>query len=443
MDIKPKTLSLLYYIKNGKKSLFKGEWSLTGGTLMMILVYLTRGIFSYVYLFVAVRMLGTIAYGSFSVLYSGFTMVGFVLGQSFETLISKYVAEATSQQLYLGNLFRKISTAFGIITAVIILFGLIFNDYLMPLLFSEDPILYWFMICVGIGESIDMTSRGILRGLRAIGLYGVSFVINMALRFFTLVIFVQVFQMGLRGAVIGLILSMCLSIFVNIAFYLKLKSNLTENFGGIFIINNHHLSQYLFSMLWMFIAMAFYYHSGPMLIKATGGENAPRLAGMFMLATYLTRIPAQLAESLTVNLLPHLASKKAQADMKESWITIRKSIQILIPFGLLSVAGLYFLGPWILSVFSNEYTYTRNGIVLLALSGFLIILLNVLSQLLLSRSKTRQIAFAWFVGCGIFFGSSLLHGIPIITRLELGYLVSSLIMFLLVYLSAKSEVNAR
>ena len=431
------------YLQAGRTSLFKGEWSLKGGTLMMILVYLMRGVLSYLYLFIAIRLLGTIAYGSFSVLYSGFTMIGFILGQSFETLISKYTAEAASQQLNFRNLFQKLGIVFGIIGIFFVFLALISEKYLASQLFSEDISLYWFMVCVGLGESIDMTSRGILRGLRAIGLYGTSFVINMALRFLTLILFVKVFDMGLRGAAIGLLLAMAISILINVAFYSKVARTSKIHKAQDFVIGNRELRVNISSMLWMFGAMALYYHSGPMLIKAQGGEASAKLAGMFMLATYLTRIPAQLAESLTVNLLPHLADISIQADLEKTRNTIRKSFNILIPLGILSVIGLYLVGPWILSIFSNEYNYSRNGIALLAINGFMIILINVLSQLLLSRSKTRQVAFAWFVGCAIFFSASLLKGLPVLTSLEWGYLVSSVSMFFVVSMSVKVEIYGR
>jgi O-antigen/teichoic acid export membrane protein len=436
-------ISIRNYLQAGRASLFKGEWSLKGGTLMMILVYLLRGILSYLYLYIAVRLLGTIVYGSFSVLYSGFTMVAFILGQSFETLISKYTAEAVSKHLSLRNLFKKIGGIFGIITIIVASLALITQKFIATRLFSEDLSLFWFMICIGIGESIDMTARGVLRGLRAIGLYGASFAINMALRFLTLILFVNVFDMGLIGAAIGLLLTMAVSILININFYLIVARASNIHQAQNFEISNNELHSYIFSMLWMFVAMALYYHSGPMLIKAQGGEIATKMAGMFMLATYLTRIPAQLGESLTVNLLPHFANISFQADREKSLDTIRKSFNILIPLGILSVVSLYLLGPWILNIFSDEYNYSRNGIMLLAINGFMIILMNVLSQLLLSRSKTRQVAFAWFAGCGIFFGASFLPGLPMLTRLELGYLVSSIIMFIIVFTETKAEIYAK
>jgi len=431
------------YLNAGRTSLFKGEWSLKGGTLLMILVYLMRGVLSYFYLFIAVRLLGTVAYGSFSVLYSGFTMIGFILGQSFETLISKYTAEAASQQLNLRSIFLKVGIVFGVVSIFIVLVAIVSENYLASRLFNEDLSLYWFMICIGLGESIDMTSRGILRGLRAIGLYGTSFVINMTLRFLTLLLFVKVFNLGLRGAAIGLLLAMALSILINIAFYSQIARTSKIHKAQNFLIGNRELRAYMSSMLWMFTAMALYFHTGPMLIKAQGGVASAKLAGMFLLATYLTRLPAQLAESLTVNLLPHLANVSVQANLDKTRNTIRKSFKILIPLGTLSVIGLYLFGPWILSIFSNEYIYSRNGMALLAINGFMIILTNVLAQLLLSRSKTRHVAFAWFVGCAIFFGASLLNGLPVLTSLEWGYLVSSIIMFFIVSISVKVEIYGR
>lgn len=418
--------------------LTKKDWGLLNGTFIMFFVFIVRGIFSYLYLLIAVRLLGVTQYGSFSVLYSGFTIISFVLGQAFETLISKYVAEAKSKGQNLSVIFKKTLTIFGIVTVLLCFTALLLKNLFVQRLFPEAPYLFWYMVLIGIMESMDMTTRGVLRGSKAIGFYGISFVLNMAFRFLTLLMFVQQLDMGLQGAAVGLSITMMISVVFNMFFISKSRTVSSEQQQST---EGTNLGQYFISMIFMYTFMALYYHSGPILIKASQEINAAMLSGMFMLAAYLTRIPAQLAEAFTVNLLPHLSDVKLQNDLQKSWRFIQVSYMILIPLGILSILGLIIVGPWFMQLFSGEYSYTRMGIGLLAANGFLIILINIPAQLLLSRSKTVLVAINWLLGCLIFMGFSFVKALPVLTRLELGYFVSAVVMFLIMYLGAKIETR--
>lgn len=414
-----------------KSKFLQQGWGVLSGTILMSGVYVVRGAVSYGYMAVAVRLLGTNQYGLFSIMYSIFTMISFVFGQAVETLLSKYVAEAVSSGLGYTQLLKRVFGMSMLISLIIAISGILLPQSIIALVLPEAPYLFYFVVAIGILESYDMGLRGILRGMQAMGFYGISLVLQMTMRLLFLVFFVRFYQWGLLGAGISLIIAFLISIFITILFLIRLNDQKKVVKISEFHPDNKAILRYLFSMLVTFGLMAIYYFSAPLLIKGNDPQGANELAGMFMLAVYVSRIPFQLSDALSVNLLPRLSRVDIQSDANKAVVYIKQTYKFLIPFGLMTIFGLFIFGPWLLKIFHGNYEYSNLGMALLGVNVTFLILMSVPSQILLSRSKTIFMSFCWIVGCVIFIGISLIAPIAGLVRFELGYVLSSLAMFIL------------
>ena len=409
-----------------KETFWKPDWGVQGGTIVSGVSLVLRAFLNCSFLLIIARLLGTFYYGSFSVLYSGFTIISFILGQAAETSLTKYVAEARSSQTSYAVLLSKATGWLSVLSLILIVSGFLARDIVVARLFPEAPYLFYFLLGIGILESWDMALRGILRGMRAIGMYAVSVMIQMSLRLVLGVLLTYWTGGQLVGTGVGIFVAMAISVLVTICFlrhlrHYKVYADIQYDTTGI--------SKYLASMIATFCLMAFYYHSGPLLIKIQKVEFANELAGMFMVAAYFSRVLLQLSEPLTINLLPRLSGMDVQGNADKAWHYIVQSYQLIVPWTLLSVIGLYFFGPWVVRTFHREYLYSNTGMGMLGLNSAFMTLHSIASQLLLSRSKTNVVVMSWLVGCVILTMVSLLGLLwSVTTRLEIGYVASSALM---------------
>jgi len=428
--------TILHSIKSFNRDKFSEQgWGVRYGTLIMAVALILRGIMNYVYFWVAAQSLGIYEYGSFSILFSSVAIVYFVLGQSAETLLSKYIAEANSSQQGYKSLLRRIILWLLVVSIIFIIVGFIAQNIITIKLFPEAPGLFYFLIGISLLESWDMTLRGVLRGLRAIGMYAMSIIVQMFLRLAIFVLFVNVLGWRIVGAGISILIAMAISILITLFFLKYLWEHETETTTHEYPFTADIL-KYLYSLVLTFSLVAVYYHGGPLFIKTLAVERVNEKAGMFMLATYLSRLPLALSESLTINLLPRLSNVDMQGNINRAWRYIVRIYQFVLPACVLVVVGLYSWGPWLLQIFNKEYEYSHIGMGLLGLNVSLMILFLISAQFLLSRSKTNMVIVSWLVGCVVLIVISAFGPWPIITRLEVGYVASSALMLGIAHFSA-------
>jgi O-antigen/teichoic acid export membrane protein len=409
--------------------LFREGWGLKSSTLAMGSVYLFRAAINYLYQVIAVRSLGLDPYGVYSVVFSSLTIVSFILGQSAETLVSKNVAEARSGNHSYTRLLKHTFLWLTLLSLLSVAIGLSLRDLVVTALLPEAPYLFYFLLAIGILESYDIAIRGVLRGLQATGMYGMSFIIKNVFRILFFVLLVNGLGLGLIGAGWALCFAAIGSILFIVLVVLRLARNGPSEARPQYRFKSRALLRYELGMMVTFGLMAVYYYIGPLLIKLLGFAGANELAGTFMLATYLSRFPIQISEALTVNLLPHMSRLDVQNDVRRGWRYVVQSYQVLVPAGIASVVVLYVWGPWALHLIHEDINYSHIGMGLLGVNGLFMMLSAVSIQFLLSRSRVGEVVGSWLVGCIILVVAPALTVWPILTRLEISYALSGAIMW--------------
>ncbi|MFC2036377.1 lipopolysaccharide biosynthesis protein [Chloroflexota bacterium] len=403
-------------------------WGIKAGTVYMAFATGVSALLMIGFQMMAVRLLKPAQYGSVSVLYAAVLILFPFTGQTFELAMARYIPkhEANGEDslaVMRKILFCQASTMFCLVGI-----ALLFRDLITENLFPESPSFFGILLLSTVVLGFELGIRGILRGLREFGSYGtLGIVLNFA-RIAFLLIFVNVMNLGLTGAGLSILLAPLASLLLWPVWYPRIRARLKGK-SPVTPVTIRNLLKFLAPIMPIWGCAAFFYSIGPVWIKSLGGVSANELAGLFLIATLVTRLPLQLSQALFANLLPNMSRLSAQDDWRKIKYYITKSYMIFVPLLLAAIVGTYLLGPLAISLFYPAFSYSRQGLTLLMVGTAAVVLAGTETQFLLSRSKGSSVLVAWLLGCLVLTGVVLLGSWSILFRLELGYVLGGLLIW--------------
>ncbi|MHB8134990.1 MAG: lipopolysaccharide biosynthesis protein [Anaerolineaceae bacterium] len=402
-------------------------WGVKTGTIYMAFSYTLTTIFVLGFQMIAIRLLNPEQYGLVSVLYSSVVFSSLFLGHTFEITLSNFVSEYDASEKNYFLLIKRVWLIQIITLMFFILLSFLFKKLIIQGLFPEVPNFFYIFIACGVFYSIEIGLRGVMRGLREFGLFGALIVTQNLFRIIYLLLFVVVLNKGLFGAGLSILMASVTNLLITIFWYHRVWNKLKGHQSFLNDPNTlRQLLKFILPTMAMFGCSTYFYNTGPSFIKLLGGSSANEMAGLFLIAVMISRLPLQLSEALSTNLLPNMSRLCTTGDWRQIRYYIIKSYQIFIPLALIAIVGVYLLGPIIIRIIYPEFSYDRLGLTMLMVATSVIMLVAAFIQFLLARKKIANVVIGWLVGSIVLTLIIFLLPGNILFRLETGYLAGGI-----------------
>jgi O-antigen/teichoic acid export membrane protein len=166
----------------------------------------------------------------------------------------------------------------------------------------------------------------------------------------------------------------------------------------------------------------------PVLVPALASSaTEATLAGQFVAAFTLTRIPLFLAVPLQTALLPTLTALLHTGErLALRRVMARLGLGVL-GLGVVAVALGATAGPWLVRlIFGEQYVLGGGHMALLALGVAGYVGLVIVTQVLVAAARHRDVAWSW--SSGVLAGAAVAAAVPgLLLRAELGFLAGTLV----------------
>jgi O-antigen/teichoic acid export membrane protein len=400
------------------------------------------GLVTYAYFSLASHSLSDEDYGAITLLWSAVFIVVSVLYRPVEQLLSRTIAERDAHGHTGSDHLRVAATiqlALGVVFALVALAlrGPIEDD-----LFGGSSTLYWVLIGSVLFYAASYFARGFLAGNRRFELYGLLVFLEATSRvMFALAVAVGIAD-GQSIVALGILAAPLFSLMV---VPWALRRNLRaaeappasapgpsgeqpEPAEAEFTLA--HGTGFAAAVLLIMLAEQTFLNAGPLLVKATEGDDGAALAGFAFNVLLVARAPLQLFQSVQTSILPHLTRASATGDRAEFRRAVSITLRAIAGFAALVAGAMAIAGPALMELFFGDSDeYDRGGLVLVAIGMGLYLAAATLNQAALARGRTTQAAICWVASALAFVTLLLLPGFESsILQLEVAYVAGALLL---------------
>jgi O-antigen/teichoic acid export membrane protein len=397
------------------------------------------GLVTYAYFSLASHSLSDGDYGQITLLWSAVFIVVSVLYRPVEQLLSRTIAEREAHGRSGSEHLRVAGTiqlALGVAFAAV---ALALRGPLEDDLFEGSSTLYWVMIGAVLAYAASYFARGFLAGNRRFELYGLLVFLEATSRvLFALAVAVGIAS-GQSVVALGILAAPLFSLVVvpwALSRNLRAADGPDEGAsseGPEFTLS--HGAGFAVAVLLIMLAEQTFLNAGPLLVKATEGDEGAALAGFAFNVLLIARAPLQLFQSIQTSILPHLTRVAATGEEGEFRRAVGVTLRAIAGFAGLMALAMAVAGPWFMELFFGESDeYDRGGLVLVAAGMGLYLAAATLNQAALARGLTKQAAICWVGSAAAFVAMLLLPGFdsPVL-QLEVAYVAGALLLCGLLY----------
>lgn len=431
-----------------------------GAAILTVGIGIT-GLVTFAFLAVASNLLSKEQYGQLALLWSAVFLITPIFYRPVEQLMARTIAERRTRDQELAGPLRiaaLLQLALGGLFAII---ALAFRTRITDGLFDGNETLFWIMFWSVLAYAVSYFGRGLLAGFQRFGLYGLLVFIESTVRFMFPVAVLLGLTNGQDVIALGILAGPLISLLVVPAALLGRSSG----DGGDDVVGDEPLASaehvvhemetldvasgaanvertdFTLSEGTGFAAAALVImaceqtilNAAPFIANSTAGGAAA--AAMVVNILLIARAPMQLFQSIATSLLPHLSSLRAIDD----FATYRRSVRLTL-LAIAGVAGLgaavmALIGPWLMqTVLGDDYVYGRLGLVAVTLGMGLYLCAATLNQSALAAGRIREAVACWVIATVAFVTWLLLplHD-SALTRVEIGYPASALLLFVMLF----------
>jgi O-antigen/teichoic acid export membrane protein len=386
------------------------------GTVAVTTGLVVQGVTTYGFLTVAARGMSEAEFSVVAALWSAVFALANGLFSPLEQETTRAVAERVARGERLGPVIGRVvvlGTAMVLLVAVVLTVA---REPLSARVFSgRMPMVAVLAIAVG-GAAAVFLVRGILAGTRRYWTYAAQLAGDGTVR-----LLVSVFLVA-AGAATAVRLGAVLAVVPILTLAMLLP--VIPRSGGR--PRSGRWSEVTANLGWLVLAAVGSYgiaNAGPIVLQVIGGQD-PGLAGRFLAAFVVVRIPLFFTSALQASLLPRLVTAVEDGDDTAFVAALGRMVAVVGGLGSLVLAGFAVGGPQLVSLlFGARYQVTRFDVVVLGASSVLFVLATLMQQAALALGGHRAVAVCWSVGAALFTAACLLPLDPVL-RLETGYLVS-------------------
>jgi O-antigen/teichoic acid export membrane protein len=420
-----------------------GIGSYGSGARILTIGIASTGIFSFLYLALASRSLGSEAYGRVSLMWSVMFVILSVIYRPIEQLLSRTIAERRARGLE-GHPLRVPATIQASFALLFLTVALALRPQVTEHLYDGSSALYWMTVVGVLAYGGSYFARGWLAGHQRFGLYGGLVLLESTSRF----LFAFVAAIGITSGQSAIALGMAVAPFVSLVVVpfamtrMRREGETAEEEAlhdapvldagmegpahaeieeAVADLSMQHGTRFAFAVFGIMLAEQTLMNAAVLIVNASSGEA---LAGFVFNVLLIVRAPLQLFQAIQTSILPHLAGLEARASGDEFARAIRITVLAIAGFAGACALGLLAIGPWVMSTFLGDkgFTYSRGGLALVAVGMGFHLIAGTLNQAALARRRAGLAAAAWLL-CAALFVAWMVS--PIVNdevlRVETGY----------------------
>ena len=388
------------------------------GAIVVGVGLVVSGLSQYGFLSVAAHALGKARYAPLST----FWALLFVTAPGFFLPLEQEVGRAIAARRARGEggrpLVIRAAVAGGGLAAALILAAALASGALTTRLFDGDGAFVWALAIGFAVYALQYLTRGTLAGNGRFAPYGSL----LALEGVTRVVFgvaLGLAAVHVAGAY-GLVL--VFGSLVAVALVAARRSGLLQpgppaawselsNALGFLLVASV-LTQFLLSI-------------GTVAVKLLASPSQQAAPGQFLSSRIVAYVPIFLFQAVQAALLPKLSALAAKGHHAEFRRTLVQLLLLVAALGAVATVALALLGPFITKLlFGNGLELGHIDFLLLAASGSVFMIAQVLSQTLIALSGYARVAAGWVAGAAAFVLVTAV-GTGLFLRVELGLLAGS------------------
>jgi O-antigen/teichoic acid export membrane protein len=364
-----------------------GSIGLTGGLLLL-------GVTAYVFLLLAGHVLGDEEYAPLGVLWILVFLVGPGFLYPIEQEVSRAIAARRAQGLGVGPIVRRATVIATVIVAALVVMTFAASPLLDDELFNDQSLLLFALVLSFVSYGAAYVGRGVFAGTGRLNRYGILIAGEGVWRLLAAIVFVfiGIDTAGPYGLLVGI--GPLVALLIALLGARRLVddgppaswSELTSSLGNL--IAGGVLAQILVN-------------SAPLVVKYQVDASQQALAGAFVKAVVITRIPLFLFQAIQAMMLPkltHLATANEHGGFRTALREICLAVALL---GALGTLGALVLGDVALKLFGSDYPLPRRDITLLAAGNAMFLLAITVSQALIALKMQRHTLYGWAAGVAV------------------------------------------
>ncbi len=410
------------------------------------------GLITYGYFSLASHTLSESDYGGITLLWSAVFITVSVLYRPVEQLLSRTIADRDARGMHGREHLRVAATIQLVLGALFAVGALALRGPLQDDLFGGSETLFWILIVTVLAYAVSYFARGFLAGSRRYGAYG-GLVLMEAL---SRVMFAVAVGVGIAEGQSVVALGMAAAPIVSLAVVpLALGRRLRSGDPSPehepeapavapeaqFTLS--HGTGFAVSVLGIMLAEQTFLNAGPLLVKATEGDDGAALAGFTFNVLLIARAPLQLFQAVQTSILPHLTRLGARGETDPFRRTVNVTLIAIAGFAAAVALVMLIAGPAVMDlVFGGDFDYDRFGLVLISLGMGLYLAAATLNQALLARGQARRACTAWLAAAAGFVVFLLIPGFDDrVLQVEAGYVAAALVLCGLLYALYRREAS--
>jgi O-antigen/teichoic acid export membrane protein len=365
------------------------------------------GITSYGFLVVAARRLDAGQFAQLSVVWTALFTIGPGLFLPLEQSVAQRLAAGAAPD----QLLRRAAALAVTLLVLLVALSLALAPFISRRLLDSDVALFWAMLLTNCALAPVHLSRGLLAGTGQFGAYGLQLGFDGAVRLLGSIVLAAAGVGSVTAYACVLIVSQLSATALSLAVaYRPVRQALSGRKPSATGTSWAGLASGLSWMLVAALAGQSLANGGTVVVKAFAKPGDP-VAGHFLTAVVLTRLPLFLFAALQASLLPLLARRIAEGDVRGAAAGVRRLLAILSLVGAAASVLLLLAGPQLDAlVFGSQFRVARLPMVILSVASTLYILAAGLGQALLALESAAQVAVGWVLGTAVFLLALVLPG---------------------------------
>ena len=403
------------------------------------------GLLTYGFFAFASHSLSADDYGLIVVLWSAVFIVVSTVFRPVEQLVSRTVAELDAHGESSGHALRVAGTIQAGLALVFIAIAFVFRGPIQDDLLEGSAFMFYVMVGSVTAFAASLFARGYLAGSRRFGLFSALLLLDGGGRLaFSLAVAVGIAS-GPDAVALGIVVGPTLSLLV-VPLALRLRhqrpapsvatqdpeTGLKPEVPEMTLAHGGGFAAAVFVVM---LSEQIFLNGGPLFARAEAGTAA---AGFIFNMLMVARAPVVLFQAVAASLLPHLTRLRSTGDetSDEAFrLSVRLTITVIAGLAAATVVVMLVAGPELMQIaFGDEFTYDREGLVIVAVGMGLYLSAATLNQAALAQAQARRAAMCW-AACAVgFIVWNLIGPLDVFRTVEVGFTGSAAVLCTLLYL---------
>jgi O-antigen/teichoic acid export membrane protein len=428
------------------------EQSFATGAKILSIGIASTGVFTFLYLAVASRVLGKGAeYSRIAICWAVMYVICSVIYRPIEQLLSRTIADRDARGVH-GHILRAPALIQASFAVAFLIVALALHSTIANKLFDGSEGLYWILVLGVLAYAASYFARGWLAGNKRFALYGGLVFLESTSRF----LFAAAAAIGITQGQNAIAAGMAAAPFVSLCVipfaFQRMRVRAPQAIevadagrsgpahAGVEEVATdlslRHGAGFAAAVVLIMLAEQTLMNAGVIVVAANSSFNLELgTAGLVFNVLLIVRAPLQLFQAIQTSILPHLAGMEARGSSEEFGRAIRMTLLVIAGFGAAVALGLLLIGPFVMRVATGNTGFDRYGLAIVGLGMGLHLASGTLNQALLARSRAGRAAAAWCIAAVAFVvfiaADTTTSQSSEVLRVELGYFGATALLTLM------------